>query len=139
VSKHLKMRKLFVFVPYSLVATFAILAVAGCSSIPTPVDEQKKLTHGAVQLHLQKGETTQNDVLKNFGAPNITTIDGEGNEVWTYQKNATLSRSTESGAVFLIGGFGSSGFQRSSRTMTLIIKFDSNKVVKDFNSMTSNF
>ena len=119
-------------------ATLVFLSI-GCTSIPTPLDEQKKLTHGAVQMHLEKGVTTQNDVLQNFGAPNITTVDADGNEVWTYQKNATLSRSTESGAVFLIGGFGSSGFQRSSRTMTLIIKFNSDKVVKDFNSMTSSF
>jgi len=107
--------------------------MVGCTSIPTPVDEQNRLTHGAVQL--EKGITTQNDVLTNFGAPNITTIDAEDHEVWTYQKNATLSRTTESGAVFIIGGFGSSGFQRSSRTMTLIIKFDSNKVVKRLSAM----
>lgn len=120
-------------------ALTAIFLSIGCTSIPTPLDEQKKLTHGAVQMHLEKGVTTQNDVLQNFGAPNITTVDAYGNEVWTYQKNATLSRTTESGAIFLIGGFGSSGFQRSSRTMTLIIKFNSDKVVKDFNSMTSSF
>jgi outer membrane protein assembly factor BamE (lipoprotein component of BamABCDE complex) len=113
--------------------------LVGCSSIPTPVAEQNKLTHGAAQLHLEKGVTTQVDVLNNFGAPNITTLDSEGDEVWTYQKHATLSRASGAGVNFIIAGAGSSGFQRSQKTMTLIIKFNSDKIVKDFNSMATNF
>jgi len=52
---------------------------------------QNNLTHGAVQLKLQKGSTTQNDVIEAFGAPNITTIDGDGKEVWTYRRHATVT------------------------------------------------
>ena len=90
-------------------------------------------------MYLEKGTTTQNDVLGVFGAPNITTIDTSGQEVWTYQKYATLSRSTSEFATIFITGVNSSGFQRNQRTMTLIIKFDENKIVSDFASMTSNF
>ena len=105
------------------------------------------LTHGNVQMHLQKGVTTQAEVLEVFGAPNITTIDASGQEVWTYQRAAMVSESgsTSSGgyAWLVILGSGTesnkSGFERSSRTMTLIIKFNSQKIVSDFSSMSSSF
>jgi hypothetical protein len=105
--------------------------------IPNP------LTHGQVQLTLKKGVTTQNEVLETFGAPNIMTIDASGNEVWTYQRHATVEKSKSSGAygtIVLFGASGSAaGFEQSSRTMTLIIKFDKSKKVIDFRSMSSSF
>jgi len=130
-----------VFQSAFLVAT---LFLAGCES--QSAYNQKKnspYTHGNVQLKLKKGVTTQSEVLETFGAPNIATFDGSGQEVWTYQKNATISTSSESnvyGTVLILGASGkSSGFEQSSRTMTLIIKFDSDKKVSDFKSMTTNF
>lgn len=109
----------------------------GADSSPNPY------THGNVQLTLRNGVTDQSDVLNSFGPPNVATIDSSGNEVWTYQKNATVTKATESsayGTVILFGGSSStSGFEQSSRTMTLIIKFDKSKKVIDFRSMTTNF
>ncbi len=100
-------------------------------------------THGNVQLTLKKGVTSQAEVLEKFGAPNVATVDSEGNEVWTYQKNATVATSRDStayGTVILVGGRTStSGFEQSSRTMTLILKFDATKKVIDFRSMTTSF
>lgn len=100
-------------------------------------------THGNVQLTLKNGVTTQAEVLETFGAPNVATVDSAGNEVWTYQKNATVSKANESsayGTVVLFGGSSSSsGFEQSSRTMTLILKFDASKKVIDFKSMTTSF
>ena len=100
-------------------------------------------THGNVQLTLKKGVTTQTDVLETFGAPNMATIDSAGNEVWTYQKNATVSTSKDTstfGTVLIAGAKTStSGFEQSSRAMTMIIKFDATKKVIDFKSMTTSF
>ena len=127
-----------------LVAAFTL---AGCVSNPASTTENtapnSPFTHGNVQLTLKNGVTTQADVLEKFGAPNIATVDSSGNEVWTYQKNATVSKSNESsayGTVVLFGGSSSSsGFEQSSRTMTMILKFDDSKKVIDFKSMTTSF
>ena len=101
------------------------------------------LTHGNVQLNLKVGVTTQLEVVETFGAPNITTIDGAANEVWTYQRHATVtsSKKTKGYANIIILGAStaSSGFEQSSRTMTLIIKFDDHKIVSDFRSRASSF
>ena len=121
------------------------LAVAACATTtPTPVDTRNSaLTQGNVQLNLREGHTTKAQVLEAFGAPNITTRDASGSEVWTYQRHASVSQSNSSSGFWTIllagGGSSASGFSESSRTMTLIIKFDGNDVVSDFRSRTSDF
>ena len=126
---------------YNIFPLSAVLLI-GCA-VPNPrtdaIEKNSNYTHGSVQLNVKKGVTTQTQVLEKFGAPNVATIDGQGNEVWTYQKHATVSREAGGYATVLLFGGGTSGFEQSSKTMTLIIKFDSQKVVSDFNSMYTSF
>ncbi|MCH7630127.1 MAG: hypothetical protein IH997_15685 [Proteobacteria bacterium] len=118
-------------------------------------DTANTLTHGMAQMTLHVGTTTQDDVLQTFGAPNITTLDAAGQEVWVYDRQATVTSSGSSGfsigmllgaAGSGVGGAGGLGFgsskSRSSqtqRTMTLIIKFSADKKVSDFKSRSSSF
>ena len=78
-----------------------------------------------------------------FGAPYVTTRDGEGKEVWSYQRQAQVNHASgQSGgwSVLLTGkSTAATGFESSSRMITLIIKFDANDIVSDFNSRSSNF
>jgi outer membrane protein assembly factor BamE (lipoprotein component of BamABCDE complex) len=119
-------------------AAFLALVAPGCvhhSSDPS----SRRLTHGAVQMSLKKGVTTQQQVIDAFGAPNITTMSSGGIEVWTYQRHATEGGARGAYATIGLAGFSSTGFESSSRNMTLIIKFDANKKVVDFDSMYSSF
>lgn len=118
-------------------------------------DEANTLTHGMVQMTLQVGATSQYEVLDTFGGPNVTTIDGEGNEVWVYERFATVTATKDSG--FSIGmlvgvgggnaggggglGFGSSKSKSSTstRSMILILKFGPDKKLVDFRSRSSSF
>ena len=120
------------------------LLLAGCVTAPEPLTKKNsELTQGMVQMNLEVGKTTKADVLESFGAPNITTKDSSGNEVWTYQRQAQVSQSSSSsGFIFVIIAGKSaeaSGFETSSKMMTLIIKFDGNDIVTDFKSRESNF
>ena len=124
------------------IGLFFIVILISCCSYPVH-DMKNPFTHGNVQLSIKKGETTQAEILEKFGPPNVATIDGSGKEVWVYQKNATVSNSSQNNTywtLILLSGTGvSSGTEQSSRTMTLILKFDKNKRVADFNSMTTSF
>ena len=125
------------------VATLGVL-LTSCATGPGMVDQRNsELTQGNVQLNLQVGVTTKADVLSKFGAPNITTRDGAGQEVWSYQRMATVSQATSSSSYWTIllagGGKSADGFAQTSRTMTLIIKFDGKDVVSDFRSRSSDF
>lgn len=129
----------------AMIAAGAALLVSACAPTPTkPVTTRNsELTHGNVQMNLKVGETMQTEVLEVFGAPNITSIDGSGQEVWTYQRAATVSQSTGSSSYWTIllagGSRQASGFEQTQRTMTLIIKFNDKKVVSDFRSRSSEF
>lgn len=121
-----------------------VFTISGCATALQPVSQRNsELTQGNVQINLRVGETTKAEVLDVFGAPNVMTRDGGGREVWSYQRSAQATQSTtHSGywTIMLAGqGSASSGFESTSRMMTLIIKFDENDVVTDFNSRSSNF
>ena len=127
-----------------LIIITSILLLTGCVTAPEPLTKKNsELTQGMVQMNLEVGKTTKAEVVETFGAPNITTRDGNGNEVWTYQRQAQVNQSSSnSGFIFvIIAGKSSSasGFESSSRMMTLIIKFDNEDIVTDFKSRESNF
>jgi outer membrane protein assembly factor BamE (lipoprotein component of BamABCDE complex) len=128
------------------ITTLAATLCVGCMQNPPPslgTGKNSDLTHGNVQLNLHVGETTQTQVLEAFGAPNITSIDGSNQEVWTYQRQATVAQSSSVSnywTIVLAGGSAkASGFEQTQRTMTLIIKFGPDKVVTDFRSRSSEF
>jgi outer membrane protein assembly factor BamE (lipoprotein component of BamABCDE complex) len=113
-------------------------------STPEPLTtKNSQLTHGNVQLSIRVGQTTKADILERFGSPNITTRDGQGREVWTYQRSAQVSQSSGKVGYWNILLFGeagrNSGFESSSQMITLIIKFDKSDIVADFRSRTSSF
>ena len=120
------------------------LVLPGCVPPPQPLTERNSaLTQGNIQMNLIVGQTTKAAVLETFGAPNVTTRDGSGKEVWTYQRAAQVAQSSNRSGywtVILAGQSSSaSGFETGSRMITLIIKFDGNDVVTDFRSRTSDF
>lgn len=140
---------------FGAAAALSLVLVACPAFAGKKDDSTNTLTHGMAQLTLRVGQTSQLEVIEAFGAPNITTLDGSGQEVWIYDRHATVSMSKDSGFSIgmLIGagggsvagggglGFGSSKSKssQSDRTMTLVIKFGANKIVSDFKSRSSSF
>jgi hypothetical protein len=97
------------------------------------------------------GQTTQRDVLATFGAPNIVTRKAEGAESWTYER-VSFDSSYSGGGVGILGGgipgttligggASASGGSSSSgtRTVTLIVDFDENEVVTDYEVMETHY
>ncbi len=132
-----------------IVPLVALTMLLGACATNTPVGEpmsKSNLTAGQVSLTLKKDITTQTEVVETFGAPNVVTNASDGTEVWTYQRHATVANASANSAyatIILAGGQSrNSGFEQSSRTMTLIIKFKEVKGVKtvvDFSSRYSSF
>ncbi len=82
-------------------------------------------------------------VAEALGSPNIVTTDENGREVWIYDRIASdVTYSNSSGGVWLILGVvgGNSGASSSTqRSLTVIVKFDENKKVRDFAYHSSKF
>ena len=100
------------------------------------------LTVGTVQKEIRVG-MSGGEVAQILGTPNIVTTDEQRQEVWIYDKISTeTAYSSNSGGVYaLILGFGQSSGANSKtqKTLTVIIKYDENKLVKDFAYHSSSF
>jgi hypothetical protein len=129
------------------ICALAILS-SGCATTATTANYQRSnLTFGMVKKNLVKGQTAQSEVLSLFGAPNITTLNKSGEEVWTYDKVAVSNEDISGGIGIgnssggVIGGAGVSGSSSStsSRSITLMITFDSKDIVKDYAVMAQEF
>ena len=145
----------------SLIAIFSLLTgcmTAGQHYEQTHGAQERNMTVGTVQKEIRKGMSAA-DVATVLGSPNIVTTDAEGREVWIYDKISTdVSYSHDSGglgAILLIGsasgvaaggGLGSGSYSKSAgaqsktqRTLTVIIKYDEQKLVRDFAYHSSKF
>jgi outer membrane protein assembly factor BamE (lipoprotein component of BamABCDE complex) len=101
-----------------------------------------RVTVGNVQREIKIGMSGA-DVAKVLGSPNIVTTDDERREVWVYDKfstDTTVSANSGYGTLIILGTSSVSGSSSTSqRTLTVIIKFDKEKKVRDFAYHTSRF
>ncbi len=105
-------------------------------------DPTEKVTVGKVQKEIRIG-MSGSEVAEILGSPNIVSSDEKRREVWIYDKMSRISASSENVggvSVLLLGAMGRSGAVSSSqRTLTVIIKFDNEKKVRDFAYHYSSF
>jgi hypothetical protein len=117
------------------------------------------LSYGTVTATVVKGKTTQADLLQMFGGPNISTVDNEGVETWVYErsvsqtdvtsKNQNWQAAANLGAAFghfTAGASAGAGQDTSAastatsfRSLTVIVRFNGDKTVKDFSARASQF
>lgn len=125
----------------SLALVVTALALAGCSS-PPPPEKADELTVGKVQGEIKVGMDAAS-VAAILGSPNIVTTDEQRREVWIYDKVSTDRVDQErsiGGTIIILGGGARSGASSTTqRTLTIIIKFDEAKKVRDFAYNYSQF
>lgn len=126
---------------------FGFLFLIGCSTAGSHLksvksDAADRITVGKVQSEIRIGMPSS-QVIEALGSPNIVSTDENRLEVWVYDKMATdVSYSNNDGGVWLILGAvgGSSGAaSKTQRTLTIVIKFDEDKKVRDFAYHSSSF
>ena len=125
------------------------LSLTACSptNAPTPTE---RISVGKVQREIRVGMSTA-QVIEILGSPNIVTTDNQRREQWVYDKIATESvyTNTSGGIAGLVfggigGGLGVGNaskdtYTNSQKTLTIIIKFDSQSRVRDFAYHNSSF
>ena len=121
------------------VATMPFLP--SCSTTDYSLNEEK-ITVAKAQTEIKIGMTSS-AVIEVLGSPNMVTTDTEHRETWVYDKVSTniQSSSSKSGVWLLLFTAGNHDFKASSnqRTLTIIVKFDKNGLVRDFAYRTSTF
>ncbi|WP_455241844.1 hypothetical protein [Petrachloros mirabilis] len=121
-----------------ILGLFALVAFGGCGGGKAEIAEIKedRLTVGKVQGEIKVGMPAS-QVAELLGSPNIVTTDEKRREVWIYDKVSTdrvdMANSSFAGIILIMGtkSTESSSSQRQ-RTLTIIIKYDEDKKVRDF-------
>jgi serine/threonine protein kinase len=127
------------------------------AAIETPKLQSTAPTGSLDQV--RKGETTQGDLLRLFGGPNLTTYDEAGLETWVYERTMTQtdvkSSSQAAQGAARLGLFfksveaGASGAASrssdavtttsSTRSLTVIVKFAPDRTVQDYTVSSTYF
>ena len=135
----------------------------GTGESEQPAARPGRLSYGTVTSQVKKGQTTQAELLDLFGGPNISTTDASGLETWVYERSASETDASGSsdarnlnaffGAGGNVGGAsvgggvagGASSTRDRSRTtnsvrnLTVIVKFNEDKTVRDYSVRQSTF
>ena len=123
------------------IAFATIPFISACSTTNYSLNEEK-MTVAKAQTEIKIGMPSS-AVIEVLGSPNMVTTDTERRETWVYDKVSTniQSSSSKSGVWLLLFAAGSKDVQASSnqRTLTIIVKFDKNGLVRDFAYRTSTF
>ena len=118
-----------------------LTGVTGCGGRQAEIKEDR-LTVGRVQGEVKVGMSAA-QVAELLGSPNIVTTDDKRREVWIYDKVSTdrVDTASSSYAGLIILGANSSDRSRSQRqrTLTIIIKYDEDKKVRDFAYNSTQF
>ena len=99
------------FLPLAAVFAGVLTLVCGCSTelAPEPFDADVRLTAGQVKMTVKPGVTSQADIFRAVGAPNVVALESGKGEIWTYDQ-IRVRRSAQgygAGAYFAtIFGFG---------------------------------
>ena len=137
-----------------VVAALACAAGALAAEADGVKAEAKAFTLGRVQKELRQG-LSQADVVLRLGSPNILTRDASGHEAWVYDRVFTEREVSSSGVgvggagmgggdSFVAGGAIHAGRQTrkdrsSQRTLTVVVRFNSDGLVESFSWHDSRF
>lgn len=114
---------------------------SGCGGKQAEIKEDR-LTVGRVQGEVKVGMSAA-QVAELLGSPNIVTTDDKRREVWIYDKVSTDRVDTASSSYAGLIILGTNSSDRSSsqrqRTLTIIIKYDEEKKVRDFAYNSTQF
>lgn len=127
-----------------LLAVAILLGGIGCSAdyhagkVKKGLQEGDKMTVGTVQRKITVGMSSA-AVVEAIGSPNVISTDDQRREVWVYDKFATDVAASGGYWTILLAGQQAGAASSSQRTLTVIIKFDNDKKVRDFAYHTSRF
>lgn len=124
---------------------FVVSIISGCSTMDNReyvANKDNNLTVAKAQSQISVGMTGE-QVASTLGSPNIVTNDSDGNETWVYDKISTENiASSAGGNIFLLlagAGANTAASSSTQKTLTIIVKFDSAKKVRDIKYHQSAF
>ncbi len=121
-----------------VLSTLLVLLLAACAT--TSSDQaNSNLTYGMIKSKVKKGRTTQAEIIRIFGSPNIVSKNKKGLEVWTYSRQSTRAKSGGGFGTFGIVGSSSAYSNTSTSSFDFIVTFDKKDIVVDYSVVSAKF
>lgn len=122
-----------------------MVGTSGCTTGEKPEKAEipdERVTVGKVQGEIKVGISAA-EVAEILGSPNIVTTDDKRREVWIYDKVSTdrvdTAKSSYLGLIIVGTSASESSGATRQRTLTIIIKYDEDKKVRDFSYNYTQF
>ena len=129
-------------IAFGLILLSSLVILNGCAPSLYNPQTDEKISIAKAQKDIKVGMSSA-EVVEVLGSPNIISTDEQRREVWVYDKISTQQAYQESGGgigLILLGVAGQSGSAaKNQRTLTIIVKFDSQNKVRDVSYRTSSF
>ncbi len=122
---------------HSLLFAFIVFGLMACATTKAP--QKSNLTLGVIKTRIQEGVTSQAEIVRLIGSPNIITKNKEGQEVWTYSRQSFDAESGGFGGGVLIFGGSQAFSSASSKSFDLIITFNDKNLVQNYSVISSQF
>lgn len=112
-----------------------------CATFPKEQEpaQSSNLTFGVVKSQIAKGKTTQEEILKIFGSPNIITKNKDNDEVWNYSRMSYKTSEGSDGGTVIFWSGSRAMTTATTASFDLIIIFDKNDVVIDYSVISAKF
>lgn len=126
----------------SILAVVFSFLIMSCAQFPKEQQEPAQLsnlTFGVVKSKIIKGQTTQEEILKIFGSPNIITKNKNNDEVWNYSKMSYRATSGEDNRTGIFWNGSRAVSTTTTASFDLIVIFDKNDVVIDYSVISAKF
>lgn len=114
-----------------------LMGLLACTTLETP--QKSNLTTGVVKAKIQKGITSQTEVLRLLGSPNLITKDKQGQEVWTYSRQSFKAETGGIGGSLILFGATKAVSSSASSSFDLIITFNNQNKVQNYSIVSSQF
>ena len=103
---------------------------------------ERNITYGMAKKNVVIGKTSQEDVIKFFGSPDNMVLK-KNKEIWIYDRfrvETSNKSSSGYGTLILWGGNSNSSYSSTyTKTITIIIDFDEEGIVEDFNMRVGGY
>jgi len=124
-----------------IIVMLLCFGLLGCATFPMSREPVQKsnLTVGTIKKEIVKGQTTQAEILKLFGSPNLITKNRRNNEVWNYNKMSHEAKRGTDGITLILWGGSRAMSATTTKSFDLIIEFDQNDIVKDYSIISASY
>ena len=122
-----------------VLSLLVVLSFIGCNNRTVVPKQKSNLTVGMIKTKVVKGETSQEEIMRTFGAPNMVTKNRSNNEVWSYNKMSTEASASGHNTSLIVYGSSSAVASRTTSSFDWIIVFDENDIVKDYSLISSSY